>query len=219
MTVINIKELKEELVVFLRNQDIFTISQRGVATVTEEFDGTGSQTDFVLTNTPVRNIRSVTVGGSAQSLGSDYTVNYTTATVTFLSAPANGTDNVDIQYDHGSTDKIFPDYPKTELSISSFPRIGFGIITMGTDPAGFGNVTSTRTSITIIVYDKKTSVIEDYITAIRTAIRNNYTGFYYLAPFVTVRNVGPVINSPRAQGKDKIFQQNIDIDGHFKYEK
>ena len=87
---INPNTIKQELVVFLRNSDIFSTSDRGVSTTTDEFSGDDNETEFTLTNTNCKNIRSITVDDVAQSLGTDYTVDYSTAVVTFTTAPADG---------------------------------------------------------------------------------------------------------------------------------
>jgi hypothetical protein len=218
MSVIDINKIKEELTIFLRNSDIFTTTQRGVTTVTEEFDGTGAQTNFVLTNTIVRNVRTVAVGGTSLTPYVDYTVNYDNATVSFTVPPASGTDNVDITYDYGSTDKIYPDFPKPSLSISSFPRIAVDLIGVSSDPGGFGNVNVSNISFTVVVYDPKLGNVSNYLTDIRTAFINAQTSFYNLSNYVRPLSIGPVIKSPRDAGKDKIFQQNIDFMSALKYE-
>ncbi len=74
--VLNTYNVKEELLVFLRNQDIISTTNRGVTTVTGTFSGDGSATVFTLLNHPVKNVRTVTVGGSSQSFGHDYSVSY-----------------------------------------------------------------------------------------------------------------------------------------------
>ena len=216
MAIIDEDNVVEELVVFLRNQNIFSTAQRGVTTITEELDGTGSQLAFVLSNTPVRNVRGVTVGGVSKSLGADYTVVYSTATINFVVAPGAGTDNVDIQYDYGSTDKIYPDWPRPDLALSSFPRIAVDILDIPSRPGGFGNVNESEINFTVVVYDSTTKTIRDYITTIRTAFINNYNDFYYLK-IINPTGTGPVI-SPGDEFHQKILSQNIDFRSKFNLE-
>ena len=63
----NAQQIEDELVVFFRNSDVISTAIRGVSTVTEEFNGTGAQTDFTLANSNVKNVRTITVDPAAQS--------------------------------------------------------------------------------------------------------------------------------------------------------
>jgi len=217
MAYINIYKVREELVVFLRNSDIFSVGTRGVTTTTEEFDGDDAETEFVLTNTPVRNVRSVTVEGASQSLGTDYTVDYSTSTITFSTAPTSGTDNVDIQYDYGDNDKIFPDFPRPDISISKFPRIGVDLIGIDSEPGGFGNVNKSNIEFTVVVYGLGSEAISGYINNIRQAFIASYNSFYYLKHVYPIR-IGPMLKAPFERGQDKILQQNADFRSYFNYE-
>lgn len=59
------------------------------------FSGTGSATAYTLTQTNLdATLVTATVGGVAKAETTDFTVDRTTGIVTFLSAPASGTDNV-----------------------------------------------------------------------------------------------------------------------------
>jgi len=216
MSYLNLYNIREEIVVFLRNSDIFTTTVRGVTTVTEEFDGDDNATDFAVTQATIKNVRSVTVGGVAQSFGTDYTVNYSTKTVSFTTAPATGTDNVDIQYDYG-TDKIFPDFPRPDLTISSFPRIGVDLIGVSSEPGGFGNVNASDIDFMVVVYAATTKDISNYITTIRQKFIDAQKSFYYMNDVRPLR-IGPIINNPTEKTKDKIEQQNIDFRSYLNYE-
>lgn len=214
--ILDVVAIKEELVVFLRNQDIFSTTLRGVTTVTEEFDGDGLDTTFVLTNTPVRNVRSVTVGGSSVSFGSDYTVNYSTATVTFTSAPGVGTDNVDIQYDYGSTDRIYPDIPRTDITVSSYPRISVQITSTRTSELALGGLnTISDHLISIYVYDDNGDDVDNYIKTVRTKFLENKKNFYY-NKFITPIASSPMIYDPNRV--DKIVQRTLELRSLFNEE-
>lgn len=181
MSVIDVQEVKEELVVMLRNSDVLSTSERGVTTTTEEFDGDNSTVDFVVSNTNIKNVRSVTVGGVAQTFGTDYTVDYSTATITFTSAPASGTDNVDIQYDYGSGDKIYGDIPRVDLTLDSYPRIAVQITTSRTvEGSTDGSVNFTDFLISVYVYAASSDDVESYATSVRTAFLTNKKNFYNL---------------------------------------
>jgi len=220
MAYLDIKQIKQELVVFVRNQDIFTTTQRAVTTTSAT--GTFSaDSDLVIDVTNIKNIRSVTVGGVLLSFGSDYQVDYMYLDTTIkckITFTVAQTGAYTIPYDYGA-DKIFPDFPKTKLSISSFPRIAVDIISMQTSPGGFGNVYQSIFTFTVVVYDKTISDLTDYITKIRTVFIENRTSFYYMNSLVNPLSLGPLITMPLEKGKDKIMQQNIDFESVFNYEK
>ncbi len=214
MASLDLNEFFEEMTVFLRNQNIFTVSERGVTTVTDEFDGDAAETDFQINRTNVKNVRTVTVGGAGQSFGTDYLVNYNDAndktTITFSSAPGSGTDNVDIQYDYG-TDTIFPDFPKPDLTLSDFPRIGFGDISERSQPGQAGAGTNlTENVISIIVYEINKRNLRSRRKSLKDAILSNELNFFYVTE-IRYLGSGPVLKSPFEFGRDKVNQQNVDF--------
>tara|TARA_Y100000310_G_scaffold281536_1_gene302078 strand:- start:479 stop:1138 length:660 start_codon:yes stop_codon:yes gene_type:complete len=211
---INPNTIKQELVVFLRNSDVFSTSERGVTTTTDEFDGDDVETEFTLTNTNCKNIRSITIDDVAQSLGTDYTVDYSTAIVTFTSAPA--TERIRIQYDYGTGDKIYPDFPRVDISISSYPRIAVSITSMTTSEVGLGaksNISDMLISVT--VYSDGMINVDNYIKDIREAFLEAKDDFYYLK-FITPITQSPLINEP-ARG-DKIYQRTLELRSLFNLE-
>jgi len=206
---IDIFEIKKEIVNFLRNQDIFTVSDRGVTTTTQEFNGDNAETEFDLTNTNVKNVRSVTIGGVTQTYGTDYTIDFEGSNpgrITFTTAPAAGTNNVDIEYDYGAGDKIYSDYPRPDLSISSFPRIGFDIMSSVTASAGVGGSEDiSNILVEVVIYDPDLKNIEDYGQAVRDAFRSNKKEFYNFK-FIAPRSISPLIVSPNK--KNEVMQRN-----------
>lgn len=215
MASLDINEFYEELTVFFRNQNIISVADRGVTTQTDEFNGDTVEVDFQINRSNVKNVRSVTVGGAAQAFGTDYLVNYNDGnnktTVTFTSAPASGTDNVDIQYDYGDDDKIYPDFPKDELTLSDFPRIGFGDVSERSVPGQVGAGTNlTENVISIVVYDIKKANIRTMKKALKDAILSNEISFFYVTELRYLGS-GPLFPSPFAFGKNKVNQQNVDF--------
>jgi len=218
MSIINFNEIKEELVVFLRNSDIFTTTQRGVTT-TNETPTLSAANSWQSSKTNIKNIRSITVDATPLNLKDDYTVDYEDSNgclVTFTSAQ---TGDAIISYDYGNSDKIFPDFPRPDLTISSFPRIAVDLIGVDSNAGGFGNVNVSNITFTVVIYDKTQLDINTYLASVRSAFINNFIGFKYLSNYVRPLVVGPIIKSPRETGKDKILQQNIDFVSNFKYEK
>lgn len=209
------KAIVQEQIVFLRNSDIFTTTQREVTTVTEEFNGTGLAYSFTVAHLNLKNVRTVTVGGVAQTFGTHYTVNYSTGVITFVTAPGAGTNNVDITYDYGS-DHIFGDFPRTDLSISKYPRIAVAITSGRTEEMSLGaadNITDYLISIT--VFADGVGELNDYIKTIRQKYLENKKNFYYLV-FVTPAARGPTFHDPNRA--DKIEQTNLDLRAPFNVE-
>ncbi len=218
MTVTDLQDLqaiKQEFVVFLRNQDIFSVSTRGVTTVTEEFDGDGSTKAFQVSHSNMKNVRSVTVDGVAKTEFTDYTVDYDSYTINFVSAPGAGTNNVDVQYDYGS-DKIFGDWPRTDLTISSYPRMSVAITSWKTEELEIGGAATINDYlITIFVWDDNIDDIDDYIKSIRKAVLENKKNFHYLK-YVTPVSVSPVGHDP--DRAEKISHRSLDCRALFNIE-
>lgn len=216
MAKVDLIEVKGELVNFIRNQDILSIATRGVTTVTEEFNGDNSTTTFNLANSTSKNIRTVTVDAAAQTFGVDFTFDLVAATVTFIVAPPSGTDNVDVTYDFGPTDKIFPDFPMADKKLSDFPRIAVELISGTTAEYALnadGNVTDYIA--TMVCYSESERQVENMVSDIRQALQDNKKNFFFF-PFITPTAMGPPIVVP--WGKQKIFQRNQDANVRFIYE-
>lgn len=202
----NITNVKQELINFLRNQDVLTITVRGVTTSTDTGTFSSADTHTLGTNpTLVKNIRSVT-RGTLLVYGQDYTVNFVTGVISFTSTQ-NG--SYTIIYDQGSTDKIFPDFPRDDLTINDYPRIAIDVINATSDAFGIGGSQFiSNFTVTIVVYDDDQDDIESYIDAIRTDFVNNPATFYYFN-FIKPTGVGPMISSP--DRSNEIMQRNIDF--------
>jgi len=201
----NISQTKQELINFLRNQDVLTTTVRGVTTFedTGTFDADETHT---VANSPtnLKNVRSVT-RGTVLVYGQDYTVNFVTGVISFTSAQTGA---YTISYDSGSTDKIYPDFPRDDLTISSYPRIAIDVINGSSDVFGIGGSQFiSNFSVTIVVYDDNQNDIESVIDAIRTDFVNNASNFYYFN-FIKPTGTGPMISSP--DRSNEIMQRNID---------
>jgi len=99
-----------------------TVQQREVNTVVDEgeneilrwlgglpksttgitFSGDGSTTEFQLPHPyfPIETVQDVSVGGSSQTEGTDYAMDYWDGRLIFSSAPASGTDNISVDVDY-----------------------------------------------------------------------------------------------------------------------
>jgi len=210
---VDIQNIKQEQIVFLRNSDILTITQRGVTTASAT--GTLSGTKVItISTTAIKNIRSVTVGAVSKYVGTDYTVAYGPAS-TIITFGSNQTGAYSVSHDHG-TDKIFPDFPRDDLTIDSYPRIAVDLLNVTTEPFGIGGTTFiSNVTFTVVVYANKSNDLDGYLDAIRTAYLAAPKSFYYLK-YIKPVLMGPTINS--TDKKDEIMQKNIDLTGMFNVE-
>jgi hypothetical protein len=212
----NTNEILEELVVFLRNLNVLTTTVRGVTTATASGSLSNSNT-ITINVSNVKNIRSVTIDGVAYNFGSQYTVNYDLNNTCVITLSSAVTLPYVVSYDYGP-DRIYPDYPLPNLSLSSFPRISVDFIDISSTNGGFGNVNINQYDITIVVYGEKKTEVQAYIKVIRDAIVSNMNSFYYMR-VVKPSMVGPCAPSGGFEKfKNKIFQQNLDIRSIFNLE-
>jgi hypothetical protein len=211
MTTLDFWEIKEELCVFLRNQNALTIAERGVTTQTDSGTYTNA-TSHTISRTNVRNIRSITIAAVLQVLGTDFTVEYTgtpgatqNCIITYLSTK-NGA--YSIVYDYGA-DRIFPDYPRDDLTIKSVPRVSVDVLASDSSEASLGGGSVvTNVSLTITAFAESERKVESIIKTIRNAFLANKKSFIQLK-FITVIGMGPMLLSPNR--RDKIVQRNIDL--------
>ncbi len=220
MSSISTFNVKEELVQFLRNQDVLSISTRGVTTSTDT--GTfASDSTHLIADTQIKNIRSIVVASVTLTLGTDYTydtdfLDTTIKTkITFTSAQTGA---YTITYDTGP-DKIFPDFPKDSLSISSYPRIAVDTISMASDLLGYGNqqvASSTNIFFTIVVYANKSKTISQTLDLVRSALLTAQNSFVNLS-IITPTDSGPLINDNTT--KNEILHQNMDFVSQLNVEK
>lgn len=68
----------------------------------QKFSGDGAATVYQVAETALTSVDQVYVGGVLKTVTTDYTVNLTNGTVTFVAAPATGVDNVQIYWTKGA---------------------------------------------------------------------------------------------------------------------
>lgn len=209
----NLMDIKQELVVWLRNSDIISVSDRGVTTSQDTGTFSADSTHTLGTNpTLAKNVRDVT-RGSLLVFGDDYTVDYTTGVISFTS-PQTG--SYTINYDQGSSDSIYPDFPQPHLKLDNFPRIAVDIISSSSNEMGVGaSLTESSYVVTIVCYDIDQTDVETMIGAVKTKIMSDKKNLYY-PRFITPTSVGPLLISEF--GRNKIFQRNQDLEVRFNYD-
>jgi len=180
--------LKREFLNFLRNSDIISVTQRGVATKTDSFTATGGAQTFTLSVTNCKNVRWVKQNGTELVFGTDYTFGYSSSSTTLgniltviVSKVLILGDAITISLDYGTGDAIYPDYPKPEITLSQFPRIGFDIYGFTSEAGGFGNVNISSFRFMIDIFAEKQLDAETYLDTLREKIITNQNGFYYFS--------------------------------------
>ena len=101
---------------------------RNSSSRTEEFDG--GSTDFSLTppSGKLSCVSLVTVNGTTQTKWKHYYIDHQNEKVIFYANTAGGSDNVDITYNYGTTDWIYPGKALVSLGITSFPRMNILVV-------------------------------------------------------------------------------------------
>lgn len=213
----SLNTLKYELVYLLRNADIFTTTARGVTTVGDT--GTfAADSSHLIARTNVKNLRSVVVGTTTLVYGKDYTIDldYLDTTIkckiTFTTAQ---TGDYTITYDYG-TDKIWTDYPRDDLSLSSYPRISIEEVSKSTSAFSLGGADfiSSRL-ITIVIYSENQDFLEGKLDILEALIRTNAKLMYY-ANFLRPNGRGPIIK--HEGGHQTLLHKNLDLMAQFEVE-
>src|SRR3989344_4187449 len=173
---INLFQVKQELVNFLRNQDTMSVSERG-ATTARDVGTFTSITQYLINQPNIKNIRNIIVDAVSLKYGRDYNVDFTfddsgiiKTKITFTS-PQTGTYTID--YDFGS-DKIWPDYPRDDLKINSYPRIAADVLGIDTKEFGIGgNELISDIMLSVTVFGQGINRINSLLTLIRKRMLEN----------------------------------------------
>lgn len=209
-------EIMQEWLQFWRNSDIFSISTRGVTTDTET--GTfASDSSQLINRTNIKNIRSVVVASVTLTYGEEYTVDFTfddsgtiKTKISFVSAQ---TGDFTITYDYG-TDKIFPDWPRNDLSISAFPRITCGVGEESNEPLGFGgtNLTAETATIplTLTIHSSKIRQVEELMADAKPLLKASAKDFFFFG--FTRRTGSSILIEPSPEEKTKIFHKTLNFE-------
>lgn len=212
MSVVNTNNILKELVNSLRSSDVLTITERGVITKTDTFSAAGGPETFNLTVTNCKNVRSVTHEGDTLSFGTDYILNYNATnnigSVSVLKTLTED-DEIKVTYDYGNGDRIYPDWARPDITISSVPRINFNFVTKETSLIAVGGVESFNPRMQFDIFDTNVYDIQEKETKLRQWVKDNHQDLYYSN---ILRSVGGLpYEVVREEGKNKIFKLSIDI--------
>jgi hypothetical protein len=224
---LNVQQIRDELCDVLRRSDVLSVAVRGVTRTTSGYTvGVGGEATHTFTgNIHVRDFKLLTVDGTNKYFLRDWTINWTTGVLTWNSALTNG-QVVAYQIDWGAGDKIYPDMPRDDLTLTSFPRVGIELTSVSTQPLGLGGLNHiSDLVVTILVWspvNKDTNVAggfgglidtEATMNLIRNAIRAN-AKLFYTFQFIYPKGRGPI-----TKGKNsKIMQMSADFLIRFRVE-
>lgn len=213
MAVIDDYVVNEELSIFLRNQNILTRAQREVASFSQSFTMNGTDSSVTLTNTNVKNIRSVASNAVVMTNYQNYTVHYedhyggTVGTISLTNTPANNV-TIAVNGDYGGTDHVHPDFPRADLSMSSYPRVSVEVVDVRTTGGAIGGKAHDNDlMVSVSVFADKKQDIREYARSVRNAILTNnksFQNFSYIKPMTG----GPILKDP--ERKEKIEQKTDD---------
>ena len=136
-----------------------------------------------------------------------YWVDYDTGIITFENQQTGA---FIILYDQGSTDSIFSDIPRDDLSIDSYPRLAVDLLVGTSDAFGIGGSSFiTSYILSIVAYSDDIDDINTYLQAVKTAYINSANNFFYIS-FIRPNAMGPLIESPDRSGE--IIQRSHDFE-------
>lgn len=125
------------IVEFLRRR-LTDPRERAETATSDTFTATASQTSFTLTPTSgskVSCVTSVTDGGTTQTKNVDYWVDLKNQKVIFFTGRTES-NTVVVNYKEGTSNWIYPDKPRVDITRTSFPRISITKISDGAIRAG-----------------------------------------------------------------------------------
>jgi hypothetical protein len=208
--------LQEEMVIFARNQDILTTTERGVTTFTDTLTYTSGAPTFSLTHSGVRNIRFVTVQGSTKTAYREFTPNYNSGTFTLTATP-NPSDSVVVRYDYGTSDTVYSELPREIVDRLHFPRLMVRCLIGNTEEFALGGGSNvTDRMVTFQVWATTVKKVNNVATNIRTSIIGNKKNFYN-TPFMKLNTISGLQQSIGQE--PEIFSKAIDCDARFVVER
>ncbi len=156
-----------------------------VTETTSNFTGDGTTTKFLLSATLMSYVKTITVGGVAQSFVTNYSIHWRGADIgkiEFVSAPALSAAIVVVWGSAGDGNFIYGDFPRKDLGLSSYPRIGFKL-TYRDSGGGMGNasegVRKYDLLLQVMVVDTDDYNIDYICDGVRNFINTNCKNFYY----------------------------------------
>ena len=214
MAMINLTNIKKELLNIIRNSSVLSVTERGVTNKTDSFTAAGGAETFTLSIATALNIHYVKDAGTALVYGTDYTFGYsaTTGRITtiIVSKVLTLGHTITINYDYSTSgDYIYPDWARQDITISSVPRLNFDFIDAATSPLCIDAVDKTDFTMQFNVYDTTRIGCETRINTLRELFKTNQTGLYYSNILRNTKYITPKLNGE--EGKYKFYIAVLEI--------
>jgi hypothetical protein len=212
----DLRDIKEELLVTLRN-NLHSSDPRTRMTLGSQLFTAGSDsTIFTLTKAYISAVSGVQVKTTPLS-GAEYSTNYYNAnpgsypTITTLNTV--GTGSTVLVYYWSGTEWIYPDMPRADLGMNSYPRIAFDVISVSREPYGIGGTSFKNEYLAQInAYADKNSTVDELIhkagsVFMKTA--KNFKNWQFIYP----SNLTPTIKGVNGNEKLSFKSQDFVIKG------
>lgn len=187
---IDIREFQTEFINYV-NMKLYSLDPLNrITQTTKTFSGTGSETHFLL-DSKLRYIASVSVGGTPLNYGDykpvfDADSNYL-GYIEFTNAPAEAVDNISITYGYGPG-WIYNGFPRKDLSLGSYPRVGVGYIETPVEGGlggGTNHILRTQVRISVMMLSENTRDLDKFDYTLKNNITKDAKNFYnwrYIRP-------------------------------------
>jgi hypothetical protein len=221
-TLFNQEEWKKEIINYIRAKLYSLDPKTRITQTTLTFNGDDVTTSFALTS-PLRYIApdGVTIDSVTKNYGSDWNIitdpedtNY--GKIVFVNAPATGTNNVSVTFGYGSKEWVYPDFPRKDVAVSTYPRIG---LSMNESPlpgglGGLQNVLKNRVRISVIFIDENTRLLDELSHALKNNIVKDAKKFYHFR-YIQPDTSRFLNNSEDATKMVPMLTQDYIVDNHF----
>lgn len=204
----------DEITIALRNN--LTDRQSRSVAFTESFTGDGSTKRFELTNDldsksrhTVKNVKSVTVGGTEQTQWDDYLVKYRYdddyfGYLTFPNPPSNGT-AIELSGEKTYT-MVVQEYPRLDLTPNAYPKISVQLgqaVAQERDIKYDWDMVDLPVSITVV--DTNRNYTDNLAREVWRYMKNNRRNFQYF-DFIVTPKLSPFNPDPDNQNSFTFFQ-------------
>lgn len=220
MGTIDIFALETEQVNFIRKS--VTDPNTRTTNNTETFTATAGQTLIALTGIPsgsnMQHVNSVTVNGTTKTWGEDYVGIFGGANRNKIEFTSGLTlnDTVVVDYNYGSKDIAYAEFPRVDLPMSEYPRMSITFV-YPTNPISASNyVLNTDVKITIFLVSESNYQLNSMLKELRDAYINNANDFYNIRVAIpTNLNAVSLGDNPTGDVVAKVLEVNCP----FNYEK
>lgn len=215
MAVHNTYDVKEELLVYLRNNLHSSDPKSRMTLGSQLFTAGSNSTLWTVTGSHVSAVSGVMIKTTTLT-PSEYDVDYQNtnpgAPITVTTSTV-GTGSTVVVYYWSGTEWIYPDMPRNDLGMNSYPRIAFDVISLRREPFGIGG-TSFKSDymVQMNVYADKNSTIDDLIHKAGSVFMKGAKNFQNWQ-FIYPSNISPTMKAQSKNEKISFKAQDFVVKG------